>query len=499
MALKDSNQENIGDYDDEKELIEETSEREIAHREDKPDARATPVDTGKIKFGPYSWFILAIIAAIRVCFVWQRSIFSYSYGYQGVGDQFKNKVYEIATEYPQLSKHYGFLTGIAYTIPFSVLGLFYGKATPYVNRKAMLSLFMSFCGIVSILVSRLDSFNFLALSRVLLGCICAFFNPLSFSLLSEYFPDDKRSTANSILQSANYVGWGLSSLSVLLIRSWGWRKTFGFLGMMSFLLSGLSALLIKEPKKQESTQKSVDRGSSGDGGDAKAQIKKEDKPTFAKLFANPVNRLVLLGAFLRNCAGSVNTYYVPVFFLRNYPAQKAIFSTCNAFSLSILGMVSGILAGVISDKLEKKRNYMVKGWICFSGCAVALPLMALATLQTSNFWLSMISHVLLTFCIANFGGLAITMMQLSSEKLIQPLVVSSYFFAATLGQTTGPWIMSILTNYFNVVANPTLYGPLITAMTALGFAGTCPIWYLAAKEYKKIMEERERAQAAETQ
>lgn len=39
----------------------------------------------KPKFGTYSWFILAIIVAIRVCFQWQRSIFSYSYGYTGVG------------------------------------------------------------------------------------------------------------------------------------------------------------------------------------------------------------------------------------------------------------------------------------------------------------------------------------------------------------------------------------------------------------------------------
>lgn len=139
---------------------------------------------------------------------------------------------------------------MAYTIPFSVLGLFYGKATPYVNRKAMLALFMGFCGIVMTGLSVVDSFTLLALSRVALGCICAFFNPLSFSLLSEYFPDSKRSTANSILQSGNYVGWGLSSLSVLMIRSFGWRKSFGFLGALSFVLSVSTFLFIKEPKRQ---------------------------------------------------------------------------------------------------------------------------------------------------------------------------------------------------------------------------------------------------------
>lgn len=148
-------------------------------------------------------------------------------------------------------------------------------------------------------------------------------------------------------------------------------------------MSAASFFLIKEPKRK---LKSL-FGPKEDGGTSQGTAKEaqdvtevEEKPTFKKLLANPVNRLVLLGTFLRNLSGSVNTYYVPVFFLKNYPAQKAIFSTINAFSLSVMGMTSGIVAGIISDRLEKKKNYMAKAWICFSGCFVALPLMALATL-----------------------------------------------------------------------------------------------------------------------
>lgn len=35
--------------------------------------------------GLYSWFVLAILVSIRVIYQWQRSIFSYSYGYKGIG------------------------------------------------------------------------------------------------------------------------------------------------------------------------------------------------------------------------------------------------------------------------------------------------------------------------------------------------------------------------------------------------------------------------------
>lgn len=155
----------------------------------------------------------------------------------------------MSTAYPDLAKNFGVLTGLAYTIPFAVMGLFYGRATPFVNRKMMLALAMAGSGVTMGLVSSLDSFGFLAMSRVLLGVIAAAFNPLSFSLLSEYFPDDKRATANSILQCGNFVGWGMSSLSIILIKAIGWRSTFSVLGTLSFVLAAASAFFIKEPAR----------------------------------------------------------------------------------------------------------------------------------------------------------------------------------------------------------------------------------------------------------
>jgi Na+/melibiose symporter-like transporter len=106
----------------------------------------------------------------------------------------------------------------------------------------------------------------------------------------------------------------MSSLSIILIKAVGWRKTFSVLGALSFMLSAASLFFIKEPKRiiQKATEKK-DGGSSGSGS------QEEAKPNFKDLFKNPVNICVLVGTFFRNLAGSVNTYYVPVFFLQNFP------------------------------------------------------------------------------------------------------------------------------------------------------------------------------------
>ena len=92
-----------------------------------------------------------------------------------------------------------------------------------------------------------------------------------------------------------------------------------------------------------------------------------------------MNRLVLFGAFIRNFGGSINTYYLPVFFLKNFPLFKSQYSYINSAILSTAGFFSGILAGVIADGFEKK-NYRTKSYICMLGCILAFPLISLATL-----------------------------------------------------------------------------------------------------------------------
>lgn len=85
---------------------------------------------------------MGIILAIRAVYQWQRSIFSYSYGYTGLGMQANNAIYEMSTAYPALQRYFGVLTGFAYTIPFAGVGLYWGKIANRVNRKWMLGILM---------------------------------------------------------------------------------------------------------------------------------------------------------------------------------------------------------------------------------------------------------------------------------------------------------------------------------------------------------------------
>lgn len=142
---------------------------------------------------------------------------------------------------------FGFLTGFAYTIPFALCGLYFGKLTKSVNRKITLGLIVIAAGATMGISGSVNSFTAFAAMRVVLGIISSACNPLSFSLISDYFPAERRTTANSIIQGGNFIGWGLSSISILAISKFGWRAAYCLLGGFASMVGVATILFIKEP------------------------------------------------------------------------------------------------------------------------------------------------------------------------------------------------------------------------------------------------------------
>jgi MFS family permease len=82
----------------------------------------------------------------------------------------------------------------------------------------MLAILMILCGLTMSATGYFKSFAVLAGCRVLHAIFSSGLNPMSFSLLADYIPAEKRTAANSLLQSGNFIGWGISSLSVMAIK-----------------------------------------------------------------------------------------------------------------------------------------------------------------------------------------------------------------------------------------------------------------------------------------
>ena len=182
---------------------------------------------------------------------WQRKSLSYIYGYKGLGVQAGSPTFEIGQVYPQLDQSYGILQGMAYTLPFSICGVVLGMMKSGYNRKALLSSVIMVGALTQFLTGAVTSFPLLCGMRALHGACFSLTIPLLSSILRDYFPQEKRGTANSILYSANYFGTALSSISVMIISSLGWRSTYGLMGAFGLAVGLASMFFVREPNPIE--------------------------------------------------------------------------------------------------------------------------------------------------------------------------------------------------------------------------------------------------------
>lgn len=172
----------------------------------------------KPEFKPvYAYFVLFLILMCRIMVQWHRSSLSYAYGYTGVGLLAGNPTYEISKFIPELDKYYGIFTGLVYTVPYALFGLVAGQISDKVNRKLFLGIVIILASLSMGLTGFGATIGILGAMRVVGGMLNASSNPLSFSLVTDYFPPENRATANSLIQAGNYVGVGFSSLTILLI------------------------------------------------------------------------------------------------------------------------------------------------------------------------------------------------------------------------------------------------------------------------------------------
>lgn len=193
-----------------------------------------------------SFFALAIITIIRIATFWQQKSISYFYGFKGTGSQIGDPKFEISSAYPGMESCYGALVGLFFTLPYAIAGLYTGSLTRTGNRKLMMIGAIATMSVLQLGNGIFNSLTLLCVFRFLHGIISSSINPMAFSLVSDYFPPDKRTTANSILSAANFVGIALSSMTILLINNVGWRASYLTMGGMG-LLAASAMMLLKDP------------------------------------------------------------------------------------------------------------------------------------------------------------------------------------------------------------------------------------------------------------
>ncbi|WP_448585102.1 spinster family MFS transporter [Thermaurantiacus sp.] len=201
-----------------------------------PDATALAEAKSRIG-GPYAWYVLALLVVVYIFNFIDRQIMSILAedikADLGVGDA------EI-----------GFLYGTVFGVFYALFGIPLGRLADMWHRIRLLSIGLALWSTMTALSGLAKNFTQLAVARIGVGVGEASASPVAFSVLSDYFPREKRATALAIYSSGLYLGGGISLFLGGLIKD-NWNAAFpggGPLGLVgwqaAFLAVGLPGLLL---------------------------------------------------------------------------------------------------------------------------------------------------------------------------------------------------------------------------------------------------------------
>jgi len=203
------------------------------------------------RVGLYAWYALGVLVLVYIINFIDRQILSI------LAEDIKR---DLRLQDAQI----GFLYGTAFAVFYALFGIPLGRLADSWYRGRLMAMGLALWSSMTALSGFANSFGMLAVARIGVGIGEASASPAAYSMISDYFPKERRATALSIYSSGLYIGGGLSlPIGGLVLSRWnvaypdpaqaplglsGWQAAFLAVGIPGLLLA-LWVLTLREPQR----------------------------------------------------------------------------------------------------------------------------------------------------------------------------------------------------------------------------------------------------------
>ncbi len=208
-----------------------------------PSARPKP----QAEYPPaYSNYVLGVLFLVYVFNFIDRSILS------TVLDNIKQD-FEISDSW------LGFISGLGFALFYTLAGIPIARLADRKSRRTIIALGLLLWSSMTVASGTARTFSHLLLARIGVGIGEAAGSPPSHSLISDYFPPERRATALSIYAMGIYLGTMIAFLAGGYIQEhFDWRTAFYLVGLPGIPLALLVLLTVREPPRGMSEHVAVD-------------------------------------------------------------------------------------------------------------------------------------------------------------------------------------------------------------------------------------------------
>lgn len=372
-------------------------------------------------------WMLAVLTVINICNALDRTLISIL-------------LPDVKAELALTDWELGMVTGPAFAIFYSLMGLQLGWLAERVNRTRMIAIALTTWSAMTALTGAARSFLHLMILRVAVAIGEAGGSPPSYAMITDAFPLKSRSTAMAVFTSAGALGgfFGLL-LGGWINEFWGWRITFYAAGAGGMVLVPLILFTVKDPGRGQAD------------GLAKPASPIPMLEAMPYLFrARTFRHLVLAGA-MSAFASYAFAIWQPSFMHRSYGMSSGEIGTV----LAIVNLVGGLTGTMVGGELARRlgeRDLRWWLWIPAIGFLGSVPL-NLWVILTHNLDLTIALLVLAHLGVGTYTGTLWASANSIAPSGMRSITSSSLLFVQiTLGLGLGPlltgWASDWMTGRF---------------------------------------------------
>jgi MFS family permease len=386
----------------------------------------------------------------------------------------------IVPELELTNTQYGILSGLAFIVFYSVMGIIMGTLADRVNRPKFIAIGVALWSLLTAASGMAKNFWMLFFPRIFIGVGESILTPTSLSFLSEHFHRKNLGFVTGFYYLAVPFGVTLSFyIAGFLGPLWGWRNCFYALGLLGLVLAALMLLFKETPKRKKAIKNLSIRDvlTKETFIESLHELRKIIRGSYALRMTiyGGIAANFILGALVFDQLWLVND--------KGFDrAEILITSGTIGLPAGILGILFGGIGSDYYTKVTGKGRQMFLFW-----CLLILTPFILFFRLTDDTGTIFFSLLFLGFfqwgCL--YGPIKSSILELSPEKN-KALVFAYYLFLTNLiGIGLSTTTAGIMIDF--LIANNIEKPYSITLLTFQLLSAIClPAFYIAGKNYKPI-------------
>lgn len=317
----------------------------------------------------------------------------------------------------------GFLSGIAFALFYSVMGIPIARWADRGSRVTVIGITTSLWSAGVALCGMATSFAQLLLIRVGVAVGEAGCQPAALSLIAEYFSRAERPRAVGIYM----MGIPLSLILGFFVAGWlnqfyGWRFTFVILGLPGLLIAAIAWLTLREPRRSQPTPPA-------------------DRPRVSEVWAT----LRVNSTFRRMLYCYVVSFFFnygliqwqPAFFIRSYGLQTGEIGTWFAIAYGFCGLLGNYAGGALASRYAASDERLQLRAMAVLYCSFGV-FSALVYVAPNEYWAFASLGFGITFLSATNGPFLATVQTLVPAQMRAVAVAIMLLCANLIGMGLGP-------------------------------------------------------------